>query len=96
VHFIAGASQEESGLTGRIPPSDDADRLAGAGLRLHLTGGVVDPDTLELGQAVQRESVVASPGRDDDRPGRYGVPVLEADLMRFRIGGRGPRPERPA
>ena len=61
VDFGAAAAQEQRGLACRVSAANDGDRARAAGLRLHLSGGVVDADAFELGDPVQREAVIAAP-----------------------------------
>ena len=87
VHVRAGAGEERGGLPGRVASTDDDDRPPGTRLGLHLGGGVVHADPLELAQTRQRKSVVARTGGDDHRLRAHRLPVLEIDSMRVDAGG---------
>ena len=92
VHLDARAGEKQGGLPGRVPSAHDDHGLVRAGLGLHLAGGVVNADTLELGQPVKGEPVVAGTGGDDHRFGVDHVPVLEPDLVCSPRARRGRSP----
>ena len=63
----AGPCEEQSRLACRVPSAHDQYRATGTCLSLHLGGGVVDADTLEIREAFEIEAVVMRPSGDDDR-----------------------------
>jgi hypothetical protein len=87
VHFSARAAEEESSLPRGVAAADDGNRPGSAGLGFRLSRRVVHPDALELGQAVQRKPVVPCACCDDDRPGLYGLAVIECDPVHAVLEG---------
>ena len=77
----AAAGEPDGGLAGGVAAADDGDARAGAELGLGRPGGVEDRQSLELGQAVDREPPVLSARREQDGARGDLLVVLEADEM---------------
>ena len=84
----AAAGEPDGGLAGGVAAADDGDARAGAELGLGRTGGVEDRQSLELGEAVDREAAVLG-ARCEQDGARDDLPVvLEADEMPAVSGSR--------
>ncbi len=84
----AAAGEPDGGLAGGVPAADDRDAQAGAELRLGCPGGVEDRQSLELGEAVDRQPPVLSARREQDGARGDLLVVLEADECRPLPGSR--------
>ena len=97
----AAAGEPDRRLRGRVAAADDPDALGAAEPRLGRAGGVEDADPLVVGQSLDRQAAVFGAGREQHRPRRDFVALLEVDdlavavgLEPFRpVGRRRPRPE---
>ena len=77
----AAAGEPDGGLAGGVAAADDRDARAGAELRLGRSGGVEDRQSLELGEAVDRQPAVLGARCEQDGAGGDLPVVLEADEM---------------
>ncbi len=80
VDRAAPLGEEDGGLPSGISSAHDDRRLA-TDLCLHLRGGVVDADPLEVRESRHRKPAVASTGRDQNRPSEELGSVIEAQRV---------------
>ena len=86
VHALGRLRQEHRGLAGRVAAAHHDHLLAGAQLRLHEGGAVVNAGALEPRQVVERRLAVLGAGGDDDGARRHAAPPRQS--RRRRVCGR--------
>ena len=84
----AAAGEPDGRLAGGVAAAYDRDARAGAELRLGRSRSVEDRQSLELGEAVDRQAAVLSARCEQNRTGGDLPVVLEADAMRPLPGSR--------
>nr|WP_246115568.1 hypothetical protein [Trebonia kvetii] len=65
-YVTSPSGQVKRGLTGGVRSADNRDRATDAPAGFQFGGRIVDPGSLEVGPALQRQRAVASASRDDD------------------------------